>query len=126
VFRRFLFYLVGVGFGILVSLFFFGDRDIDFSYLPNARAVKHLRSQKFDFSNIALCNLECLGLSPSSFEEMFQTAELDIDFSSSDVQSHCREYHISSEEIDLIKFQIQDCDSTSKLIEIELSNCDCL
>ncbi len=90
--RRIFFYLIGIGFGVVASMLFFGDRDIDFSYLPNARTIKHLRNQKFRISDKALCQLICLGLNESSFEKIFNDADLDVDFGASDVDGQCRTY----------------------------------
>ena len=69
--RRFFLYLIGVGLGVIVSIFFFGDRNIEFSYLPNARTLKHLRGQAFQFSEKALCQLNCISMTESSFEQIF-------------------------------------------------------
>ena len=123
--RRFFLYLVGIGLGIIVSLFFFGDRDIDFSYLPNARTVKHLRSQELRVSDEALCQLDCIGLTMSSFENIFKNAGLDVDFGASDVHGHCRNYLILVDNDKFFKFNLEDCDSISTLINIDKSKCKC-
>ena len=77
--RRFFLYLIGVGLGVIVSIFFFGDRDIEFSYLPNARTLKHLRGQAFQFSEKALCQLNCISMTESSFEQIFYDTDLDVE-----------------------------------------------
>ena len=124
--RRFFLYLIGVGLGVIVSVFFFGDRDIDFSYLPNARTVKHLRIQEFRISDQALCQLDCIGLTGSSFEKIFNDADLDVDFGASDVDGQCRTYLIEVENEKFSKFNVDDCDSISTLLSISVSNCECL
>ena len=124
--RRFFLYLIGVGLGIVVSVFFFGDRDIDFSYLPNARTVKHLRGQEFRVSDQALCQLDCIGLTESSFEKIFNHAELDVDFGASDVDGPCRTYLIEVEDEKFFKFNLDDCDSISTLLNIDASHCECM
>jgi len=126
VLRRVFLYLIGVGLGVVISMFFFGDRDIDFSYLPNARTVKHLRGQEFRVSNQALCQLDCIGLTESSFEKIFNHAELDVDFSASDVNGQCRTYLIGVENEKFFKFNIDDCDSISTLLSIDGSHCECM
>ena len=35
--RRLLFYILGIGLGILIVLALFGDRDFDYAYGPQAR-----------------------------------------------------------------------------------------
>ena len=124
--RRFFLYLIGVGLGVIVSIFFFGDRDIEFSYLPNARTLKHLRGQAFQFSEKALCQLDCISMTESSFKEMFYDTDLDVDFSGSDVGGKCRTYLIEVAGQKFSKFNVDDCDSTSTLLNIDVTDCRCL
>ena len=123
--RRFFFYLIGVGFGIVASVLFFGDRDIDFSYLPNARTVKHLRAQDLQFSEQAKCQLNCLGLTQSSFEKIFKDSDLDVDFGASDVKGQCKTYHIEVQDSKFSSFNVDDCDSLSTILNLEIHSCDC-
>jgi len=126
VLRRFFLYLIGVGLGIIVSMFFFGDRDLDFSYLPNARTVKHLRSQEFRISDQALCQLNCIGLTESSFQKIFKDTDLDVDFSASDVDGQCRTYFIEVANEKFSKFNVDDCDSISTLLSVGVPDCECM
>lgn len=124
--RRFFLYLIGVGLGVIVSIFFFGDRDIEFSYLPNARTLKHLRGQAFQFSEKALCQLNCISMTESSFEQVFYDTDLDVDFTGSDVGGKCRTYLIEVTGEKFSKFKVDDCDSTSTLLNIDVTDCKCL
>ena len=124
--RRFFLYLIGVGLGVIISIFFFGDRDIEFSYLPNARTLKHLRGQAFQFSEKALCQLDCISMTESSFEQMFYDTDLDVDFGGSDVGGKCRTYLIEVAGQKFSKFNVDDCDSTSILLNIDVTDCRCL
>lgn len=124
--RRFLLYLFGVGLGIIVSFFFFGDRDLDFSYFPNARTLKHLRGQEFKVSEKAICQLDCMGVSQSYFESLFYESDLDVDFGASNVKGICKTYHVEIEDEKFAKFNVEDCDSTSTLSYFYIENCDCL
>ena len=124
--RRFFLYLIGVGIGVIVSIFFFGDRDIEFSYLPNARTLKHLRGQSFQFSEMALCQLDCINMSQSSFEQIFYDTDLDVDFGESDVRGKCRTYLIEVRGQKFSKFNVDDCDSTCTLLNIDVTDCKCL
>ena len=124
--RRFFLYLIGVGLGVIVSIFFFGDRDIEFSYLPNARTLKHLRGQAFQFSEKALCQLNCINMTESSFEQIFYGTDLDLDFGGSDVGGKCRTYLIEVTGQKFSKFNVDDCDSTSTLLNIDVIDCKCL
>ena len=123
--RRILLYLVGVGLGIVASMFFFGDRDLDFSYLPNARTVKHLRNQNFSISEKAMCQLNCLGLNASSLEKVFKDGDLDVDFTTSDVDGMCRTYRIEVEKQSYTSFTVDDCDSLSNILSLDSKACIC-
>ena len=123
--RRIFLYLVGVGLGVVLSIIFFGDRDIDFSYFPNARTVKHLRAQSFTISEKAMCQLTCLGLNVSSFEKVFKDGDLDVDFGASDVDGMCRSYRIEVEDQSYASFILDDCDSLSNVLSLETSTCVC-
>ena len=123
--RRIFLYLVGVGLGIVASIMFFGDRDIDFSYFPNARTVKHLRAQSFDISEKAMCQLTCLGLNASSLEKVFKDGDLDVDFGASDVDGMCRTYRIEVEDQSYVSFMLDDCDSLSMVLSLDSSTCVC-
>ena len=124
--RRIFLYLIGVGLGVIVSIFFFGDRNIEFSYLPNSRTLKHLRGQAFQFSEKALCQLNCISMTASSFEQIFYDADLDVDFAGSDVGGKCRRYLIKVPGQKFSKFNVDDCDSTSTLLNIDVTDCKCL
>ena len=123
--RRLFIYLFGVGLGVIVSFIFFGDREIDFSYLPNARTIKHLRSQTMQFSEEALCQLDCLSMTEVAFENFFKSSDLDIDFSQSDVRSTCKNYHVNVVDQKFSKFNIHDCDSISTVNRIDATDCQC-
>ena len=123
--RRIFLYLIGVGLGVVASMFFFGDRDLDFSYLPNARTLKHLRTQNFSISEKALCQLSCLGLNTSSLEKVFKDGDLDVDFNSSDVDGMCRIYKIEVDHDSFTGFTVDDCDSLSNVLSLESGACNC-
>ncbi len=38
--RRLLFYVIGIGLGVLLVYAFFGDRDFDYAYGPKARVKR--------------------------------------------------------------------------------------
>jgi hypothetical protein len=44
--RKLLYYLLGVGLGLIMVYFFFGDREIGCSYFPNDRVLSDLRKKK--------------------------------------------------------------------------------
>ena len=46
--KRLLFYILGIGLGTLIVLAFFGERDFDYAYGPNARVRKTFRTKSVD------------------------------------------------------------------------------
>lgn len=50
--RRFLFYIIGIGLGVLLVFAFFGDRDFDYAYGPGARVKKTLRTKVIDSTTL--------------------------------------------------------------------------
>jgi hypothetical protein len=51
--RRLLFYAIGIGLGILIVLAFFGERDFDYAYGPQARVKKNFRTKPVDSTTLA-------------------------------------------------------------------------
>lgn len=50
--RRLLFYIIGIGLGVLIVLAFFGDRDFDYAYGPQARVKKNFRTKPLDSTSL--------------------------------------------------------------------------
>ena len=50
--RRLLFYVIGIGLGILLVYAFFGDRDFDYAYGPQARVKKNFRTKVVDSTTL--------------------------------------------------------------------------
>ena len=50
--RRLLFYILGIGLGILIVLALFGDRDFDYAYGPQARVKKLFRTKIIDSTSL--------------------------------------------------------------------------
>ena len=65
-------------------------------------------------------------MTESSFEQVFYDTDLDIDFAASDVGGKCRTYLIEVTGEKFSKFKVDDCDSTSTLLYIDVTDCKCL
>ena len=50
--RRLLFYIIGIGLGVLLVFAFFGDRDFDYAYGPQARVKKNFRTKVVDSTTL--------------------------------------------------------------------------
>ena len=67
-----------------------------------------------------------MSMMQSSFQNMFYNADLDVDFGSSEVEGKCRTYLIEVAGQKFSKFNVDDCDSTSTLLNIDVTDCRCL
>ena len=65
-------------------------------------------------------------MTESSFEQIFYDTDLDVDFAGSDVGGKCRTYLIEVTGQKFSKFNVDDCDSTSTLLNIDVTDCKCL
>ena len=101
--------------------FFFGDRDIEFS-ICQTHTLKHLRGHVSVFEEHCLLNLR----TESSFEQVFYDTDLDVDFAGSNVGGKCKTYLIEVTGQNFSKFNVDDCDSTSTLLNIDVTDCKCL
>ncbi len=50
--RRLLFYVIGIGLGVLLVYAFFVDRDFDYAYGPKARVKKNFRTKVVDSTTL--------------------------------------------------------------------------
>lgn len=109
--RKILYYLLGVGLGIVMVYFFFGDRDIQCSYFPNDRVLYDLRKKEIVLST------EQLAQDSSGLSYALERAR--VDFSRSDIgERECNVYFLDFEE-SLKTFVLENCDSTAYLLRVE-------
>ena len=87
-------YLVGVGLGLLIVYIIFGDRDLT-AWTPQGRVLTTIDSSSQSYSDLALCQMQCLHISDSI---LFQIQdEANVDFSESDTRKKpCPEYKLYS------------------------------
>lgn len=109
--RKILYYLLGVGLGVVMVYFFFGDRDIQCNYFPNDRVLYDLRKKEMGFS--ADLNME----DTTGLEFALERAR--VDFSRSTIEENdCNVYFLNFKEQHKT-FVIENCDSTAKLLKVE-------
>ena len=65
-------------------------------------------------------------MTESRFEYIFYDTDLDVDFGGSDVSANCSRYLIEVTGQKFSKFNVDDCDSTSTLLNIDVTGCICL
>ncbi|NDD36686.1 MAG: hypothetical protein EBZ26_10360 [Flavobacteriia bacterium] len=56
--RRLLFYIIGIGLGVALVKVFFGERDLDYAYGPQARVKKIFRTKVIDSMSLVQPELD--------------------------------------------------------------------
>lgn len=121
IFKKLLFYLFGVGLGILAVMFIFGDRDFGCSYFPNDRVLSDLRKKDLQIPMEIEEQMNMEGLDTNDINAML--LEGDIDFGEVERGlGSCKNYWISLERDQKKQFAalFKNCDSTATLIEIKM------
>lgn len=124
--KRILFYLIGIGIGIIFVKVFFGNRkDIRFDWLPNDRTVKMLGKYPYQLEGLTASKLACLGLQRKDVDSIIQIS--DVDFSKSKIREvECKTYFLdASYQQSNYKLTMEVCDSIPTLQEIECLEKDC-
>ena len=123
--RRFKYYLISFGLGLLLVYGIFGGRDLT-TWTPEGRVLQAIDSSKMEISAKALCQLQCNSLSPSDIPGIMDDA--DVDFSESDTRRKpCPLYHItaSDEKYFMIWEVCERDEKVSLLAFISGKECDC-
>ncbi len=109
--RKLLYYLLGVGLGVLMVAFIFGDRDIQCNYFPNDRVLYDLRKKNIELS----LDLKDSGADTAGLYLALERAK--VDFENSRLSdSACNVYVLVMEQPPKT-FEIENCDSTAKVLK---------
>ena len=115
--RRLLFYIIGIGLGVALVTVFFGDRDYDFAYFPEARVKKKLRTTSLDSASLVQPLLDL------SKDSLYYRAIVDgeIDLGKSDQRKKpCGEYALFySHESYPYLIHIENCEDTVRVLSVE-------
>lgn len=114
--RRLLFYIIGIGLGILIVLALFGDRDFDYAYGPQARVKKLFRTKIIDSTSL---NHVVLDLSADSIYYHAVTKGR-VDFSESDTRKEpCGTYTLKFEYLETdYRMTIENCSDTVNVLDL--------
>jgi len=106
--KKLWYYALGLGLGVLMVYFFFGDRDIQCSYFPNDRVLYDLRKKPLSLAS----ELDTSGLNRALHEAK-------VDFESSDIRDQdCPKYWLEFEAMQR-RYQIENCDSSARVLAVE-------
>lgn len=115
--RRLLFYILGIGLGVLLVYAFFGDRDLDYAYGPGSRVKKILRTKAVDSTSLAQPELDL------SRDSLYYQAVVNskILFGESDPRKEpCGQYVLkTSLESYPYKITVENCDSLVRVLNVE-------
>ena len=114
--RRLLFYIIGIGLGTLIVLAFFGERDFDYAYGPQARVKKLFRTKAVDSTTLVH---EALDLSVDS-AYFFAVKEGKVRFGQSDTRKEpCGEYLLETEvEGAAYEMILENCKDTVRVLSV--------
>lgn len=82
--RRFLFYGFGLALGLVITRYIAKQKGADFTYLPEGRVIKDLKTKKLVYDTKMNCYFEHANFSEAAFETLWTTAELEVVFSESE------------------------------------------
>ncbi|MDX5405158.1 MAG: DUF4258 domain-containing protein [Bacteroidota bacterium] len=126
--KRLFYYLLGVGLGVIMVYFLFGDRDIQCSYFPNERVLNDLRQKEISYSGQAACVVDCLELDSIDMAGIFSMGKVNFDDSQPRIEP-CGMYVVESGDPELeLKAILLNCDSTVEvqwLQGVSADVCDC-
>ncbi len=121
-------YLVGVGLGLVMVYFFFGDRDLSF-WTPQGRVLIAIDSSSQVISEKAVCQLACYGFSDTTLWDIQSMAS--VDFSESDTRKEpCPIYTLKSiwqDEVYTLIWEVCESAEEVELLSLERlkANCPC-
>ena len=90
------------------------------------KLIRNIKAGKVNFLNfliIIFCFI-CFS-NASSLEKVFKDGDLDVEFGESDTDGMCRTYTIEVEGQSYSSFRLDDCDSLSNVLSIEVAGCSC-
>src|SRR5690606_12764927 len=97
--RRLKLFLIGFGIGLLMVVFFFGERsELLTNWLPNARVIDRLQASTEEISPKALCQFECYNIEKDSLKSLIGRG--DINFKESLTQQNPLIYRVEIENYD--------------------------
>jgi hypothetical protein len=115
--RRLLFYIIGIGLGALLVTAFFGDRDFDYAYGPQARVKKIFRTKAIDSTSLVQ---PVLDLSQDSIY-FHAVTKGKVDFGASEPRHEpCGHYALEFEWDDKkYQLQLENCADTVRVLNLK-------
>lgn len=117
-FQRFKRFLLGLGLGVILVFFFFGNRSESIKgWLPNERVMKRLRETKLQLADSVQCRLKCFNLDSMSVKNLFE--EGNVRFRRSETKQEPKIYRVDFEQHNPpVQLTFSCDDSTSTVIDV--------
>ena len=120
--RRLLYYGLGVALGVLMVKFIFGGRsDIQCNYFPNDRVLYDIRNKERLISDEFIQKLNAVEIDTSDISDLLLMGKVDFKRSNTKADS-CKTYWISHtpESKQAFTLFFQNCDSLATVLDVEL------
>lgn len=117
--KRFFYFFIGAGLGILVVSFLFGNRDIQCNYFPNDRVLYDLRQQKLTVAPAAKAFRYKQALPDSIWRWALERG--DVDFEASEPRREpCKIYIIDFQaKTQALRLTVESCDSVATVQDVK-------
>ena len=119
-FKRFIYYLIGVSFGSIVVYFIWKGKDVSFDYGMDARTLKTIRTKKLHYSENVKSLMKVKAIDSLAILSILKNG--DVDFGKSNQHKKpCPEYFITGEYFEKeLQLWIIRCDSIATIDTIML------
>lgn len=122
--RRLLYYGIGVGLGVLMVKFIFGDRDdIQCTYFPNDRVLYDIRNKDHQIPDEVMSEMKKANIDTSDISDLLLMGKVDFSKSKTKLDS-CKTYWIEFEPDEKPEFfvEFENCDSTVTMVNFSKIN----
>lgn len=122
-FDRLKFFGIGIGIGLLMVYFFFGNRSCN-NWTPEKRVLNTIFNSNIEVSSKSRCVLECNNIPINKLDTLLIT-EGDVDFSKSFPRETPKKYFIRLKETDFM-VSLFEQDSVAQIMEVNSrKECNC-
>lgn len=120
IWRKLLYYSLGLGLGVLMVIFFFGDREIGCSYFPNDRVLSDLRKKEVVISSAVKQSGWGEQLDSNLIEMILLSGNIDFSKSSTKGNDSCNIYWIDYKDKNsgALSTEWMNCEHTAYLLGI--------
>jgi len=117
-FKRFIYYFIGLSLGSLIVYFIWTGKDVSFDYGMDARTLKTIRTKTLHYSESAKLSMKRMKLDSTTIHSILSIG--DVDFGKGKPrQTPCAEYYVTgNNELENISLLIKRCDSSATIEKI--------